>query len=240
MPASSDPGHAFILDGAKWFSSAAEGNMTVALARTESPTTAPGARGLSLFLVPLRTPGFPTPLSNGVRLHRLKNKLGTKPLPTAELELNGTRGFLIGTRARGVPTIAPVLNITRLYSAVGSAGQLRRGLAVATAFARVRAIDGGRTLLMDTPLHVALLAKAALVYRALVQLNFHLVLLLGRTECGTATPGEMARLRFLTPVAKSFNADRAAEQLSACMVALGGQGYMEETGIARYVKVCCL
>ena len=83
----SDLGQPYILDGFKWFSSAAEGHISVALARTGDVSA--GARSLSLFLVPLRTGAFPTPLSNGVYMHRLKNKIGTLGVPTAELELRG-------------------------------------------------------------------------------------------------------------------------------------------------------
>ncbi|KZV98813.1 acyl-CoA dehydrogenase/oxidase C-terminal [Exidia glandulosa HHB12029] len=231
-----DAGEAHILNGFKWFSSAAEGNMAVALARTEDPSVKPGSRGLSLFLVPLRTPNFPTPLSNGVRIHRLKQKFGTKALPTAELSLDETRGFLIGQRGQGVRAIAPVLNITRMYSAVTTVGSLQRALSLATSYAGVRTIAGGTKTLRETPLHVATLARISLVYRALLHFNMHVVLLLGKSECGTATEGELARLRFLTPVAKSFTAERAAPQIQACMSSLGGQGYMEETGIGRLIR----
>lgn len=230
-----DVGDAYELDGFKWFSSAAEGNLAVALARTEEPSVRPGSRGLSLLLVPLRTPKYPTPLSNGVRIHRLKQKFGTKALPTAELSLDATRGFLLGERGQGVRAIAPVLNITRMYSAVTTVGSLQRALSIATGYAGVRTIAGGAKTLRETPLHVATLARVSLVYRALLHFTLHVVLLLGKSECGTATEDELARLRLLTPVAKSFAAERAAPQIQACMAALGGQGYMEETGIGRFV-----
>lgn len=230
-----DPAAAYIVNGFKWFSSAAEGNMAVALARTEDPSTRAGSRGLSLVLIPLRTPRYPTPLSNGVRIHRLKEKFGTKALPTAELSIDDSRGFLVGQRGQGVRTIAPVLNITRMYSAVTTVGSLQRALSLAASYASVRTIGGGKKTLRETPLHVATLARVSLVYRALLHFTMHVVLLLGKSECGSATESELARLRLLTPVAKSFAAERAAPQIQACMAALGGQGYMEETGIGRFV-----
>ena len=108
-----------LLDGFKWFASAADGHIALALARTD-PDKSRGARGLSLFIVPLRRenrpplpPGVTLPADsdphssfNGIRVHRLKNKLGTKFVPTAELALNGAVGELVGEPGRGVALIA--------------------------------------------------------------------------------------------------------------------------------------
>ncbi|THU87021.1 acyl-CoA dehydrogenase NM domain-like protein, partial [Dendrothele bispora CBS 962.96] len=87
----------YYLDGFKWFSSATDSDIAVALARTGSPKD--GSRSLSLFLVPLRLPfprdpsdPVPSPTSNGILVHRLKNKIGTHALPTAELSLERTEG----------------------------------------------------------------------------------------------------------------------------------------------------
>jgi len=110
----------YYLDGFKWFSSATDSDIAVALARTGSPKD--GSRSLSLFLVPfrlplLRNPSDPVPpsTSNGVLVHRLKNKIGTHALPTAELSLDRTEANLIGPVNQGVKNITPVLNITRVW-----------------------------------------------------------------------------------------------------------------------------
>lgn len=228
---SSDLGRPYILDGFKWFSSAAEGHMAVALARTGAPSS--GTRGLSLFLVPLRIAPYASPLSNGVLIHRLKNKVGTHGVPTAELELRGTRAWLIGPEGDGVKTIAAMLNVTRVHSAVHSVGSLQRCLALARAYAGVRAVQGGKALLKDVPLHVAGLADVALLYRGLVHVVFGAVALLGKSECGTASSGEEARLRLLTPTIKAYAAQKASGGMEEAMGAMGGLGYMEETGIGR-------
>ncbi|KAJ7100843.1 acyl-CoA dehydrogenase NM domain-like protein [Mycena belliarum] len=227
-----DLGPAYLLDGFKWFSSAAEGNMSLALARSES---SPGTGGLSMFLVPVRIPPFTNPLSNNVLLHRLKDKLGTRAVPTAELSLNGTRAWRIGPPGAGVRQIAPVLNITRMHSAAGSVGYLMRCLSLARAYAGVRTVDGGK-LLADIPAHMEGLARVSVLYRALAHLLFGTVALLGRTECGVASAGDEGRLRLLTPAVKAFAAMRAVPAMEECMAALGGQGYMEETGIARLIR----
>ncbi|KAJ7724311.1 acyl-CoA dehydrogenase NM domain-like protein [Mycena maculata] len=227
-----DLGPAYLLDGFKWFSSAAEGNMSVALARSESHH---GTGGLSLFLVPVRLPLFPSPLANNILLHRLKDKVGTRALPTAELSLNGARAWRIGPAGAGVRTIAPVLNITRIHSATGSVGALMRCLSLARAYAGVRTVDGGK-LLSAIPAHMETLARVSVLYRALANLVFGTIALLGRTECGVASAAEEARLRLLTPAVKAFAAMTAVPAMEECMAALGGQGYMEETGMGRIIR----
>jgi len=177
--------------------------------------------------------------ANNIQIHRLKNKIGTWPLPTAELSLNGAIGYCVGELGQGVRTIAPVLNITRLHSAVNSVSYLARCLQIAKSYANVRHItkrneQGVRTtLLRDLPLHTHTLAKVSVLYRALMQMTFGTIALLGRAEYGTATPGELAMLRVLTPLVKGYTATYAVDGMEECMVALGGQGYMEENGIGR-------
>ncbi|KAJ3722050.1 acyl-CoA dehydrogenase/oxidase [Lentinula guzmanii] len=232
-------GSKYSLDGFKWFSSATDGDIALALARIGPADS--GSRGLSLFLIPLREAlnnrfGSSTSSTNGVRVHRLKNKIGTHALPTAELSLEQTTAYLVGPLNEGVNNIVPVLNITRIWSAISSVGGLRKCLAIATAYANVRRIDGGKRLLRDVPLHVAQLASINLVYRALTHLVFGAVTLLGRVECGVASVEEQNRLRMFTPIVKGFAAEKAVAAMEEAMAALGGQGYMEETDIGRLIR----
>ena len=234
-------GPEYKLDGFKWFSSATDSDVSVALARTGDPSL--GSRSLSLFLVPLRLPlvrdpslPAPPPMSNGILVHRLKNKIGTHILPTAELSINNSTAYLLGSPSQGVKNITPVLNITRLYSGLSSVGHLRKCLAMANAYANVRAIEGGKRLLKDTPLHVAQLASINLIYRALTHLTFGAVGLLGKGECGVATVEEQQRLRLLTPVVKAFASEKCCSAIEEAMTTLGGQGYMEENGFGRQVR----
>ncbi|KIK52061.1 hypothetical protein GYMLUDRAFT_208261 [Collybiopsis luxurians FD-317 M1] len=231
----------YTLDGFKWFSSATDSDIALVLARTGPADS--GSKGISLFLVPLRTPllrdpsdAVPSSTSNGIHIHRLKNKIGTHALPTAELSLENSTGYLIGSPNQGVKNISSVLNITRVWSAIGTVGALRKCLAIATAYADVRRINGGKTLLRDVPLHVAQLASINLVYRALIHLTFGTVALLGRVECGIATPEEENRLRMFTPIVKAFSTEKAVPTMEEAMAALGGQGYMEENDIGRLIR----
>lgn len=225
----------------KWFSSASDSEVSLALARTGSLKD--GSRGLSLFLVPLRLPLFRSPpdliplsTSNNIFVHRLKNKIGTHILPTAELILESTEGYLIGPLGQGVKNISLVLNITRLWSAMSSIGKLRKCLAIATSYAKVRVIQGGTLLLKDTPIHVEQLASVNLLYQALTHLAFGVIGLLGKAECETATPDEIRRLRMLTPVVKGYTAEKACTGMEEAMSAMGGAGYMEENGFGRAIR----
>lgn len=251
-------GAAYILSGVKWFSSATDGQLALALAQL-SPTSSNPTPGLGLFLVPLPhvdislfTPNsstLPIQPHNGIFIHRLKNKIGTHALPTAELTLDGTIGFLLlppgpsesRVKPNGVRAIAPVLNITRVHSAAGSTGHLARCLGIAREYAKVRRVAGGRSrgeqvVLVDVPLHNATLARVEVLNRALSHFLFGVVRLLGRAETGTGGEDESRRLRLLTPVLKAFAAERAVGGMEECMAALGGLGYMEETGIGRLIR----
>lgn len=234
-------GPTYQLDGLKWFSSATDSDISLALARTGSSRD--GSRGLSLFLIPLRLPlihnpsdPVPSHMSNKIYIHRLKNKIGTHVLPTAELSLEGTEAYLLGPLNQGVKCITPVLNITRVWSAISSVGGLRKCLAIATSYAKVRAIDGGQRLLADDPLHISQLASINLLYRALTHFTFGVIQLLGKSECGLASPDELGRLRLLTPAVKAFTAEKACAGMEDAMTALGGAGYMEENGFGRAIR----
>ena len=173
----------------------------------------------------------PSSTSNGVLVHRLKDKIGTKIVPTAELELKDSTAYLVSSLNEGVKSITPVLNITRVYCAVDIIGCLRRCFAIARAYSHTRTIQN--TPLHSLPLHVAELSKISTTYRALTYFFINTVLLLGKNECGVASDGEARRLRLLTPALKAFAADKGIVMIEECMAACGGMGYMEEMGIGR-------
>jgi alkylation response protein AidB-like acyl-CoA dehydrogenase len=140
----------WLVNGFKWFSSATDANMTVFLARTP--------KGISTFLAPMRKTlkekdflGNETEV-NGVYIQRLKNKLGTRALPTAELELKGMRAWLVGEEGRGTKEIAAVLNVARIDNGVTAIGFWGRGLVIVRGFARVRVV-GRRPLWERTTFH---------------------------------------------------------------------------------------
>jgi alkylation response protein AidB-like acyl-CoA dehydrogenase len=239
------------IDGFKWFSSATDADMTVLLAQTQ--------KGLTLFYAPMRrctsnknqgeraAPAAQKCESNGITIQRLKPKLGTRALPTAELVLNGTRAWIIGEEGQGIREISTVLNITRIHTGLSALGCWGRGLAISRAFARVRKVDGGK-LLVDVPAHVKALAENMINYAAMMHLGFFTVALLGITE----HPGDFDNrkslqdqhseghsvvknveqaallLRLLTPVMKAQCSKMTIFGLQECMESLGGVGYLED------------
>jgi putative acyl-CoA dehydrogenase len=217
------------LYGTKWFTSATTSQMAITLARIEGAPA--GSRGLSLFYVELRdTAGR---LRN-IRIHRLKEKLGTRALPTAELALEGTPARLVGGEGQGVRKIAALFNITRIYNAVAAVAGMRRALALARDYALKREAFGKR--LIDHSLHAETLAEQEVEYWAAFLLAFHLVELLGKEECGEASPAESALLRLLTPIAKLYTAKQAVALASEAIESFGGAGYIEDTGLPRLLR----
>ncbi|GAA5871997.1 hypothetical protein JCM16303_000939 [Sporobolomyces ruberrimus] len=232
-PSKTSPGDEFNLDGFKWFSSATDGDVALAIARTGGEGS--GSRGLSLFLIELRDAQGKM---NGIYVHRLKKKFGTKALPTAELSISSCRAKLVGPLGSGVRTISSVLNITRLYSAMSCVSALRRCLVLAKAFSKIRHIGGDlNRLLRDDSMHTNALVKSELTHRALLHLVFGTILLLGRSEAhgDKFDEGEKWRLRLLTPVVKSFAAELSTTEMPDLMASLGGQGYMVENQFARLI-----
>lgn len=203
------------LSGFKWFSSATDSQVTITLARVDDD------KRLSCFLVPVTQS-----VDEGkIIIHRLKNKFGTKALPTAELELRGVQGELIGVRGRGVTTIANVLNITRVYSAVGSTGNMARALSIAREYSLVRKVFKRR--LCDLPSHVKVLAEQTTLLRGLHFLGMFACELLGAQETGTDTRHQKTLSRVIPGVAKAYNCKKTTSAISECMEALGGVGYLE-------------
>jgi alkylation response protein AidB-like acyl-CoA dehydrogenase len=112
-----------------------------------------GGKGLALFYVETRDAADRL---NGIRVERLKDKLGTRKVPTAELYLDGCRAQLVGEAHDGTRAIEPMLMITRVWNAVSAAAFMRRGLALAHSYAMQRKAFGKQ--LAALPLHVETLA----------------------------------------------------------------------------------
>ena len=222
-------GNRFALNGTKWFTSATTSPMALTLARIEGAPA--GSRGLSLFYLELR--GEDGRLRD-IEVHRLKDKLGTRALPTAELTLRGTPARLVGGEGGGVKKISSLFNITRLYNAFCSLGATRRVLALGLDYAKRRQAFGRP--LSEHPLHAETMAELVTEFEGNFHLAFHLAGLLGREETGEGTPEESAVLRLLTPVAKLYTAKSCVAITSEVIECFGGAGYVEDTGLPRWLR----
>ncbi|MDR3606518.1 MAG: acyl-CoA dehydrogenase family protein [Oligoflexia bacterium] len=217
-------GNGFRLYGTKWFTSAVSAQMSMALARIEGAPA--GNKGLSLFYVELRDAKGQL---DHIRVQRLKDKLGTKALPTAELILEGLPAKLVGGPGDGVKKIASLFNVTRVYNSVCAIGYMRRGLALAQDYAP-RRIAFGKPL-SEHPLHLETLANMQMDFESSFHLTFYVAELLGKDELGKATPEESACLRLLMPVTKLYTAKIGVALASEMVESFGGAGYVEDTGI---------
>jgi len=217
------------LYGCKWFTSAIASQMALTLARPHG--NPPGGKGLALFYVETRNAhGRP----NRIVVNRLKDKLGTRKVPTAELILDGTPAQLVCGTSDGVRNIAPVLNVTRLWNSVTAVSLMRRGVALARDYARKRSAFG--TALSEKPLHLDTLAGVQAEMEGALHLSFFVAELLGRAETGRASAEQAALLRLLTPVVKLTTGKQAVAALSEVIEAFGGAGYVEDTGIPMLLR----
>ncbi|MBI2390313.1 MAG: acyl-CoA dehydrogenase family protein [Deltaproteobacteria bacterium] len=217
------------LYGDKWFTSATTSQMALTLARPEGNPQ--GGRGLALFYVERFRPDG---ANNGISVNRLKDKLGTRKVPTAELHLDGTLAEPIVGLDNGVRNITPMLTVTRTWNAVGALSGMRRSLALARDYASKRVQFGAK--LSDKPLHLETLAGMQAEYEAAFHLVFRSVALFGKEEAGVASASESELLRVLTPIIKLMTGKQAVEVVSEAAEAFGGAGYVEDTGVPRLVR----
>ncbi len=210
-------GQGWRVTGDKWFCSAIDSPIAVALARPEG--AAEGTRWLAPFLVERDQPG--------VTVHRLKDKLGTRALPTAEVSLNDVRAIALGDPAQGGLTrMMTLVVVTRLHNAAAASSGMRRGLDYALAFASARQVAGGRLLV--SPLHRATLGTLAVDTAGAFVLTGHAFSLMGA--------GEHDELRLVAPLAKLATGKLAVANASEYVECFGGAGYVEDTGVPRLLR----
>jgi alkylation response protein AidB-like acyl-CoA dehydrogenase len=214
----------FRLYGRKWFTSAVSSQMALTLARFEG--NPPGGRGLALFYVETRDEHG---RSRNIEVNRLKDKLGTRKVPTAELTLTGTPAQLVMGTTDGIRNIAPLLNISRLWNGISAVALMRRGLALAEDYARKRVAFGAP--LSEKPLHVDTLAGLQAEAEAAFHLAFFVAELTGRSETREISDEDALLLRLLTPVMKLTTGKQAVMVTSEVLESFGGAGYVEDTGL---------
>lgn len=222
------------LYGLKWFTSAVTAPMAMTLARIQDQNgnTTPGVKGLSLFyLEKTKEDGS----SNNIQILRLKDKLGTRALPTAELRLDGSRAFLVGEEGKGVKTIATLFNITRIHNALNAASFSRRMLTLAYDYAPKR-IAFKKTL-NQHPLHLQTLWELEVEAQAAFHLLFFSARLLGKTESGEDNnEHSLGVLRLITPVLKLYTAKQNINITSEVIESFGGVGYLEDSGFGKWLR----
>jgi putative acyl-CoA dehydrogenase len=212
-------GEGYLVTGHKWFLSAPMCDAFLVLAQAPP--------GLTCFLMPRFRPDGSV---NGLRLQRLKDKLGNRSNASAEVEFADAFAWRVGEEGRGVRTIIEMVQLTRLDCALGSAGLMRMALAQALHHARHRSVFQRR--LADQPMMRSVLADLALEMEAAVAL----VMRLARAFDHPDDEAEAARARLLTPAVKYFVCKSAPAFIYEAMECLGGNGYVEEAPLARLYR----
>jgi len=222
------------LTGEKWFTSNIDAGVVLALARR--PDAPDGTDGLSLFVLPRTTrAGEP----NDYYFRRLKDKLGTKSVPTGEVELRGAEAYLVGEPERGFKYMAEMLNMERLHNAVGSVGVLSRALLESKVKAADRVAFG--STLDEKPLMRRDLVDMAVDHEAAAAFTFDAARAFDRYHRGDdrdgADPDDAYRLmRMLVPIAKHRTGRMAVDAASYAIEIQGGNGYTGEWVTERLLR----
>lgn len=208
-------GDTYRLTGHKWFCSAPMSDAFLMLAQTEA--------GVTCFLVP-------RVLDDGTRnafaLQRLKDKLGNRSNASSEVELDGTWGVRVGDEGRGIRTILDMVAATRLDCVLGSAATMRSALVRAVHHTRHRSAFGA--LLVDQPLMQNVVADLALESEAATVLAMRLA--------AAVDSGDVAFSRIGVAVGKYWVCKRTSPMVAEALECLGGNGYVEENGMARLYR----
>src|SRR5271166_5875749 len=216
----------FALQGLKWFASNANSGLAVATARPEGAP--PGSAGLGLYLVPSHLEnGRP----NQYRIRKLKDKLGTKGLPTGEIDLLGAEAVEIAPPPEGFKLMMEALEYSRVHNAVGSAGMQRRALREALAWARTRRAFGH--VLSDYPMVQDELLRMRVQFEAGALLAFEAAIVFDETQ---QRPERRTWLRLATALAKYLTAEYAIAATRAALELIGGNGYTTDYPVARLLR----
>ncbi len=213
------------LFGEKWFCSNVTADLALVTARPEG--AAAGTEGLGLFLMPRRLPDGSL---NAFAIRRLKEKLGTRTLATAELDLEGALAWQLGPLEEGFRNaVTHVIDTSRVFNAVGCAGIARRACLVAHAYAAQRRAFGRPIL--DYPMVQETLADMRSETAAMVSGVFQAVHVLDAVERGSASPAERAFLRLAINLDKMRTALSSHEVVQSGIEVLGGNGAIESFSV---------
>src|SRR5271169_7178469 len=209
------------LTGHKWFTSAPMCDIFLVLAQAPE--------GLSCFFLPRI---LPDGSRNRMRLQRLKDKLGNNANASSEVEYDGATAWLVGEEGRGVPTIIEMVNLTRLDCALGSATSMRTGLIRAIHHAQHRKAFGA--YLIDQPLMRNVLADLAVEAEAATMVAMRMA---GATDSAVRGDETEALFRRIGLAAsKYWVCKRATPHAAEALECLGGNGYVEESGMPRLYR----
>lgn len=212
-------GDAYRITGHKWFFSAPMSDAFLVLAQAKG--------GLTCFLMPRFRPDGSV---NGLKLERLKEKVGNRSNASSEVEFEAAYARRCGAEGDGIKTIIGMVGLTRLDCVIGALGILRAALTQVIHHIRFRMAFGKK--LADQPLMCAVAADLALEREAALALGFRLA----RAFDHPNDAGEAAYARLITPAAKLYVCKMVPGFVYECLECMGGNGYVEENPMARLYR----
>jgi putative acyl-CoA dehydrogenase len=215
------PGAEYELSGHKWFMSAPMCDAFLVLAQADG--------GISCFLFPRWTPDG---ARNRFRLQRLKDKLGNRSNASSEIEFDAASAWLVGEEGAGVRTIIEMVNHTRLDCVMGGATGMRAGVAQAIHHASHRSVFGRD--LVEQPLMQNVLADLAVESEAATIAAMRLARAYDEAIAGDEEAANLKRIA--NAVLKYWICKRAPMHAGESLECLGGNGYVEESGMPRLFR----
>lgn len=195
-----------------------------------------GTRGISLFLVPKFLPdaeGRPGP-RNAVTVVSLEEKLGLHGSPTAVMDYDGAKGWLVGAPHKGMAAMFTMMNNARLGVGVQGVGVAEAATQAAVAYAMERRQGGPGGIIEHADVRRMLAVMKAETFSArAIALACAVALDMGRA---TGQPEWQARAALLTPIAKAYGTDVGIEVASMGVQVHGGTGFIEGTGAAQFLR----
>ncbi|WP_147802697.1 acyl-CoA dehydrogenase family protein [Alkalicoccus halolimnae] len=218
------------LYGEKYFASNA-GMCGVAMVLARINDAEPGSKGLSLFLVPWRTDEGAL---NNLSIRRLKDKLGVRAVPSAEVEFDGAEAFLVGDRTRGFYYMMEALNLSRICNSAASIGIMRRAFTEAESYAKERKAFGRE--LIQYPMVQDTLVRMKVKLEAETRTVFSLVHTFDGWYNGQKTKEKDGFLRLLIALVKAETADQSIHFSHEAIEMHGGNGYIEDFATPRLLR----
>jgi len=223
-------GKNYRLYGEKYFASNA-GMCGVAMVLARMPGAAKGSKGLTLFAVPWRNEDGTV---NGLRIRRLKDKLGVRAVPSGEIEFDGAVAYVVGDPNKGIYYMLEALNLSRICNAIASVGIMRRAYLEAKHYVSNREAFG--QVLTNYPMIQDSLAKFSAKVHVEVATTFDLIKLYDEVTNGRGSERDIILNRLNIAIMKKETAEQAVKHASEAIELHGGNGYIEDFVTPRLLR----
>jgi alkylation response protein AidB-like acyl-CoA dehydrogenase len=229
-PQNGSPAERWLITGEKWFSSNAGADVFMVLARPEG---APGGpKGLALFCLPRKKEDG---TQNNFSIRRIKDKVGTRNVATAEILFEDAEAYLVGEAQKGIYYMMDMVNLSRLYNAIASVGTMSRSFIEAKRYAEAREAFGKR--IDGYPAVKETFTDLAVQMDACNALTFEAATAFDNAEAAGWEAGEAwSLLRILTPMCKYRTGEKACDFTREAAVIFAGNGTIEDFGIERLYR----